>query len=216
MADARETAAETLALLEERLRRVDYILNGSNITRDNPAEEASEKTGTATQRLHHLERALAQLTQRSPAVAQVLALQKTHPAIFHPTSTSTSTPPLFPPTQLAALLLSHTDLYTKTSTSLTHLSSTTTKTQISIPDPAQVTKLITLRPRIERVMAKQAEQEREIDILRARSARAVQTWVEDGCLGMGDNWAEWEERLRGVEIAVRRKEGARRREEGAV
>ncbi|TKA70317.1 hypothetical protein B0A55_08209, partial [Friedmanniomyces simplex] len=76
MANSKQTAADILALLEERLRRVNYVLNGDGEARDNAP---SQPTGSATARLRALQRTLAQLRSRSPAAAEVLALQKAHP-----------------------------------------------------------------------------------------------------------------------------------------
>ncbi|KAK5109133.1 hypothetical protein LTR62_007495 [Meristemomyces frigidus] len=206
-ATSKQAATETLDLLEDRLRRVQYILNGDSAARDTTLDKHATTTTSALSRLHHLERTLQQLTVRSPAVAEVLALHKSHPSLFHPTSPST---PTLSAAELAALVLSHTKLITTNSTNLSNLAST------PISDPAPLTKLISLRQRIEAVSQKQDEHARGVAELRTRSARIVEHWVEQGCLGMGDKWAEWEERLRGMEIAVRRREGARRREEGIV
>ena len=88
--------------------------------------------------------------------------------------------------------------------------------ETSIPDPAASAKLIELQPRIEKVRAKQEAQLQELAELRAKSAKAVEIWYEGGVLGMGERWAEWEERLRDAEISVRRREAAKKREEGLV
>ncbi len=73
-----------------------------------------------------------------------------------------------------------------------------------------------LAPRIEKARVRQEKQAREVAELRSRSARVVEQWLEVGMLGMSERWAEWEERLREVEIVVRRREGAKRRENGMV
>lgn len=208
-----QTASTTLSLLEERLRRVSYILRGDN----NPAQttppsnetESTERTLSATERLRKLERNLASLTSKSPTASSILDLQKHHPSLFTPTP-SPSTPSL-PGPALAALILAHANLYQHSSTQLQTLSS-----QNTIPNPAVLARLIALQPRLERIGAKQDAQAREFSELRARSARVVERWYEEGVLGMGEKWAEWEERLREGEILVRRREGRERREREGV
>lgn len=197
------TASDTLALLEERIRRIDYILHG-DLARD---PDRPSPTGSAVSRLRHLERSLQSLTTRSPAAADVLALQKAHPQLFHSTPAASST---LPTPALAALVLAHRDLITSCSTHLSQLSST------SLPDSAPLTKLVALEARIQQAQAKQEEQAREVAELRARSAKAVETWYEHGVLDMGEKWADWEERVRECEILVRRREAAKAREEGIV
>ncbi|KAK0931062.1 hypothetical protein LTR29_016438 [Friedmanniomyces endolithicus] len=205
MASSKQTTADTLALLDERLRRVNYALHGDSETRDS---DPSQTPRSVIARLRALERTLAQLRAHSPAAAEVLALQKAHPSLFHPPPPNT--PSTLPPTQLTALILAHSQLYASVSANLTQLQDT------RVPDPASAAKLVELAPRIEKARAKQEKQAREVAELRARSARVVERWLEVGMLGMSERWAEWEERLREVEIVVRRREGAKRREEGMV
>ncbi len=85
-----------------------------------------------------------------------------------------------------------------------------------MPDPAAAAKLIELRPRIQQAHRRQIAQAKEFAELRARSAQAVENWYEGGVLGMGEQWAEWEERLRDAEILVRRREAAKWREDGTI
>lgn len=139
----------------------------------------------------------------------MLALQKKHPHIFDAASPS-EVPRNLSLDSLAAIVLSHAQLYQSVAARLTQVQET------SIPDPSAAARLIELRPRIEKVQARQQAQAREFAELRARSAKAVETWYEDGVLEMGERWADWEERLRDVEILVRRREAAKKREEGAI
>jgi len=73
--------------------------------------------------------------------------------------------------------------------------------------------LLALAPRIRAADEKERRFRREAAELRARSARTVEEWIEEGILGMGERWAGWEERVRVVEVGVRRAEAGRRREE---
>ena len=63
---------------------------------------------------------------------------------------------------------------------------------------------------------KQEQQAEELAELRARSAVVVEKWYSEGVLKMGERWADWEERLREGEILIRRREAAKKREEGLV
>ncbi|KAK5170538.1 uncharacterized protein LTR77_005126 [Saxophila tyrrhenica] len=208
MTTSKAVSADTLSLLETRLQRLDYLLNGDT----GPSEETTtsrQHHGSAAARLRVLERSLQSLATKSPTVNEILFLQKHHPDLFTTSSPSTI-PSTLPTTSLASLVLAHENLYRTTSTHLTHLQ------DLTIPDPAPTSKLIDLRPRIDAARTKQLEQAKEVAELRARSARAVEAWYEGGVLGMDEQWAEWEERLREAEILVRRREAGRRREEGVV
>lgn len=80
-----------------------------------------------------------------------------------------------------------------------------------MPDPAALTPLVDIVPRIEKARVKQDKQAAELAELRARSARAVEEWYTGGVLGMGERWTEWEERVKEAEILVRRKEAYKKR-----
>lgn len=208
MASTTETTVETLSLLEDRLRRVAFVLHGRADERDE-GTTADSTEASAIARLRNLEQSLQALAASSTAVGDVLALHTKHPELFHaPDSTHVSSTPA--PSSLASLILAHSQLYQSLASKLSQLQSS------SIPDVASATKLIQLRPRIEAMRAKQSAQTQELADLRVRSARAVETWYEGGVLRMGDRWADWEERLRAAEITLRRREAAKKREEGAV
>ncbi|KAK5136678.1 hypothetical protein LTR08_002331 [Meristemomyces frigidus] len=187
-----------LALLDDRLRNLTYLLHGTT------APPPPTPAPTASARLRTLERALHALAARSPAAADVLALQKAHPALFPPPTTTTAPPP---PSSAAALVLAHAPLYTTLSHHLTQLHAT------PLPDPTGAAKLVDLHARVARAAQKQAQQARDVAALRARSARVVEAWYEAGVLGMGAQWADWEERVREGEILCRRREARRKREE---
>nr|POF22062.1 hypothetical protein CFP56_36149 [Quercus suber] len=199
----------TLALLEERLRTIQHIIHGSS----QPSNAPPSTDTSPASRLHAIERQLGSLAARSATVSDVLALQKAHPSLFHPSASPTDNEAasLLPTGALAELVLAHSPLYTSTASQLTALQST------PLSDSDGLTKLVEVMPRIEKARAKQEAQTREVAELRARSARVVEEWYESGVLEMGDKWAEWEERVRDCEILVRRKEAVKRRiEEGVI
>ncbi|RMY23833.1 hypothetical protein D0865_16447 [Hortaea werneckii] len=205
---SQKTAADTLALLEERIRRIDHLLHGHTTLPSSLHEKDPDSPPTsATARLRKLERSLISLLDRSPSAQQAIALQKSHPQLF---SSNPTTPTDLPTSTLATLVLAHTHLYTNLSTQLTQLQST------PLPDSTPLTHLIALRPRINALQTKQHDQAQELADLRSRSAQAVEKWYTTGVMEIGEHWADWEERVREVEILVRRREAARRREEEGV
>jgi len=202
MATTMQTAAETLQLLEERLARIEFVVNG-----DSQETTKSQSQASANTRLRNLERALRSLSAKSYAVCDILELHRNHPEIFHPADSSAA-PSALPPASLAQLILAHENLYKTSASQLSTLNDSR-----SIPDPVALTSLISMQPRIQKLEAKQREQAKEFAELRARSAKVVENWYENGVLDMGDKWADWEERLKEVEILVRRQEAAKRRDE---
>ncbi|KJY01417.1 hypothetical protein TI39_contig291g00030 [Zymoseptoria brevis] len=205
MAVTQDTAADTLALLEERLRHIAFLIEGASHEQD-----SNNTTTSAASRLRNLERQLKVLASKSYAIADLLQLHKQHPALFHP-SDPHEVPSTLPPAGLAQLVLAHEQLYRSTATQLATLNENS-----AIPDPAALSKLIALQPRIDRIEAKQYQQAQEVAELRLRSMRVVATWHEKGVLQMGEKWAEWESELRDCEILVRRNEAAKIREEEMV
>ncbi|KAH9826538.1 Dynactin subunit p22 [Teratosphaeria destructans] len=204
---SKETATDTLALLEDRVRRIHYALTGSisSISTDDTPDNAS----SATARLRHLERSLASLAAQSPTVAEVLALQKSHPSLFNPASPAG--PNDIPPQQLVQLILSHAPTYTSLASQLTQLSSNP-----SVPDTVRFVQVVPLQDRIQKARAREAELQQEVAMLRQRSAKVVKMWYERGVLEMGGKWADWEERCREAEKVLTREEARKGRDEGVV
>lgn len=203
-----DTPGHSLDSLDARLQRISYALNG-----DQEIEDASTPPrlgdGTAASRLRTLERQMQTLASKSSTVDQVLKLQTQHPNIFNQTN-SAEQPNTLPLASQAALVLSHAQLYSRISGQLQSLQET------SVPDPTSASKLRELQPRIDKAAARQEQQANELAELRSRSAAAVERWYETGVLGMAERWAEWEERMRDVEIVVRRLEAVKKREEELV
>lgn len=205
MAVTRETAADTLQMLHERLARIEFAINGDDTTAEGLRSNAS-----ASARLAALERTLNALAGKSPGVSDIRHLHNSCPELFHP-SNAKDAPTTLPPASLAQLVLAHDHLYRTASTQLSTLNDNK-----EIPDPSALTKLLALQPRVEKIEARQAQQANEFAELRARSAKIVERWYENGVLNMGERWAGWEEKLKDCEILVRRKEAATKREEGLL
>lgn len=208
MAVKSEAPEHTLDLLEARLQRISYALNGDNETEDASTTPRSADT-TAALRLRSLERQMHLIASKSSTADEVLKLQSKHPDIFNQ-ATNTVHSNLLPLAPQAALVLSHAQLYSRVSGQLQSLQETT------VPDSTSASKLRELHPRIEKAAARQDQQAAELAELRSRSAAAVERWYDTGVLGMAERWAEWEERMRDVEIIVRRLEATKKLEEELV
>jgi hypothetical protein len=208
MAVTNDTPVHSLDSLEARLHRISYALNG-----DQDIEEASTtpslENGTAASRLRNLERQMQTLASKSSVVDQVLKLQSKHPEIFTGAN-GAEQPNTLPLPSQAALVLSHAKLYSTISGQLQSLQ------ESSVPKSTSASKLRDLQPRIDKAAARQEQQAIELAELRSRSAAAVEKWYETGVLGMAERWAEWEERMRDVEIVVRRMEAVKKRDEELV
>ena len=88
-----------------------------------------------------------------------------------------------------------------------------------IPLPASdsfATLISILAPQIIRAETRQEEVEGEIKVLRERSAKILEGWVEGGVIGGGKIWAEWEARVSAVEGKVRRREVEKEKEKREV
>ncbi|KAK6400914.1 hypothetical protein LTR95_019250 [Oleoguttula sp. CCFEE 5521] len=192
--------------LQARLKRLTFAIYGDDSAGNGlPSPTPTNGSHPAAQ-IKDLQRQLQSLASRSEAVNEVLQLQIKYPELLSsPTSNVT-----LPPTALAALVVSHTRLYESLSAQLSTLQT------LSVPEATPLTALATLQPRISKASDRQQQQARDLAELRARSAAVVEQWYAGGVLGMGEKWAEWEERLRDVELTVRRMEGAAKRERGLV
>jgi hypothetical protein len=210
MASVPHTAAETLSLLEERLRRLEFLIEGDSTHFVGENEDLPASQGAISTRLRNLERGLESLINRSNAVYDILLLHQQVPDLFHASGLN-SVPVTLAPASLAQLILAHEQLLKTMSAGLQTIHDIGT-----IPDSTAFVQLVELRPQLAKLETKQAEQVRELATLRARSAQIVEQWYESGVLEMGGRWADWEEKLRDCEILVRRQEASRKREEAAA
>lgn len=108
---------------------------------------------------------------------------------------------------LASIVLSSASSYPETASRLTSLK------DLPIPPAAASASLITLQPRLDKLVAVQDEQAKEIAELRSRSAAVLERWYEISLVGGGECWAEWEARIEKAERIVRRQEIMREKEE---
>ena len=180
MADGtKATTAQTLTLLEDRLRYLDFVLNGHTAGEEAPKKDDNQN---ATARLRTLEKTLSNLAVKSPAASAVLSLHDEHPVVFHGSQTSEGKPALSTDA-LAAMIIAHTTLFNQTSTNLNSLK------DISIPNSSDFAKIVNLQAKIQELTTKQEAQAADFASLRARSATLVEQWYEGGVLDMGDEQA---------------------------
>ncbi|EZF31236.1 hypothetical protein H109_00466 [Trichophyton interdigitale MR816] len=202
------TAADTIELLETRLRRIEFLLTGQTNWAGEPeqaAEPPASVRETVSARLAELEHGLRRLSARVPAVQDVLKLYSRYPDLFQ--SASTHTPPAtMTPATLASIVLSYATAFPETASRLSSLQ------DLPIPPASASTALVELQPRIDRALETQRRQAQEIAELRVQSTLLMKRWVEVGVVGGGEVWGEWEERMKMVERGVRREEKARERE----
>jgi hypothetical protein len=208
MAVINDTPGHSLDSLGARLQRISYAINGDQETED-ASTTPRLADGTAASRLQKLEIQMQTLASKSSTADMVLKLQLQHLNLFSQANIAEQPNTLPLPSQ-AALVLSHAQLYSRISGQLQSLQ------EANVPDPTSASKLRELQPRIDKAAARQDQQAAELAELRSRSAVAVERWYETGVLGMAERWAEWEERMRDVEIVVRRLEAVKKREEELV
>ncbi|EEP78826.1 predicted protein [Uncinocarpus reesii 1704] len=203
------TAADTIELLETRLRRIEYLLTGGTSWTGEPERlpgpPASARESVAA-RLAGLERELRVLSTKVPAVQDVLKLYSRYPDLFQSSDPST-VPSTLSTQSLASIVLSYATAFPETASRLSSLQ------DLPIPPAKASTSLIELQPRIDRALREEERQAGELAELRARSALLMKRWMEVGIVGGGEVWGEWEERVRMAEREVRRLEGRMAREE---
>ncbi|KIW04712.1 uncharacterized protein PV09_04445 [Verruconis gallopava] len=191
-----ELLVHTLDLLEYRLHRLEFMFNGGD--EDSPQ---LPKGVTVSDRIDKLQKSLGQLAARSRTVEQLLKLQSQQPELFQPADSEDEAGGDGPDEeQKLSLVLSEAPSYLATASQLRSLQ------DIPLPPTESFTQLVSQAPRFAGIMAVQDQQARDIAELRIRSALLVARWYEVQILGLGRCWADWEERMRGIERGVGRAE----------
>lgn len=205
-------ASATVELLEERLRRLTYLVTGETNWAGVPTSPPKPHSidDTISRRLARLESGLEKLSKNVPVVQEVLQLHDRHPEIFASRQNPEPMPEDLTTENLASIVLSYASAFPETSSRLTSLN------DLPIPDARMSASLIELQPRLDQLAQMQDEQTRAISELRVRTARMLQRWYEVGLVGDGECWAEWEGRLEDVEREVRREEVARERRRNEI
>ncbi|KAJ9645842.1 hypothetical protein H2199_002885 [Coniosporium tulheliwenetii] len=196
---------QTLRLLEERMRRLEFVLDGDI------KDEPQQTQDSVIKRLQKLEESLLKATSGSSVIADVMLVQSRHADLLNPPESpevSEAQPGLGAPHKLA-MVLAEAPLYPATASQLTSLD------DIPIPPTESFASLIALHPRIAAVATRQNQQARQIAYLSKKSAQLVLKWHKIFIIGQGRCWVEWDNRLRKAARDVGRVE-VRRRGEGEL
>jgi len=214
MAD--DVASDTLATLERRLRRIEFVTSGGGA-------EDSPTAGDAKTRLKALEARFSSLQDSSPSARALIQLCM---ILFVAASyldakqvQDTSTPEAFrksvidasssQPThdQKLAIVQAAADSFKATASNLSQLSG------LTVPDASALSPIPALHQRLVNAEAMQNDQAVEIELLRTRTANALAQWYQNMVIGESQQWSEWESRLARVEQVLRRRATATRNEE---
>src|SRR3984885_14761588 len=185
-----DPAFSTLSNLESRLQHLEFLLSGSTDPFGQPLPTTKPVCAddTVAARLEKLEKQLRKLSDSSALVRSVLGLQKRHPDLLTPGSQSDyDIPSTLDPGAAVAIVLAHASAFPETASRLTSLK------DLPVPGAAKSALLVDLGPRIEQARIVQEKQMREVNELRARSAKLVERWVGLQ-VGIGECWADWEGR----------------------
>ncbi|KAF2758336.1 nuclear distribution protein RO10 [Pseudovirgaria hyperparasitica] len=185
---------DTLDLLEWRMRRVQFVLDG-----DLSLPTGWQKDVPILKRVQKLEHALRRLTEQSGPVYEILKLYSRYPELFQDAKEKDLAPELDIQQKLALVELEAPKFHA-TASQLTSLS------DVPLPPLKSFASLVSLEPRIAQIEQRQLEQAREISELQKRSGILVYRWNETLVLSQGRCWVEYDKRLRQAERSVRRKE----------
>ncbi|KIW47133.1 uncharacterized protein PV06_02731 [Exophiala oligosperma] len=213
--DPEAAARATLALLETRLRHLEFLLKGTTDQDGIPEPATSPAHGkdTVWSRLDHLEGEFERLKKHSGAASTMIRdiehLSFVYPDLFASTLSASEVPPKSQDlSTLASIVLAHATLFPETASRLSSLQT------LQIPPAEQSSELLSLVPRLEQCNRTEEELANEVQVLRERSARCLEWWIKVGVVGMGDLWEDWERRVGEVEKHLIRWERRAKEEQG--
>ncbi|EXJ62692.1 hypothetical protein A1O7_03130 [Cladophialophora yegresii CBS 114405] len=212
--DPEAAARATLALLETRLHRLEFLLSGASNNDGVPPATATPSAGSETLRakLDTLEAGLAKLKRLagSPGtvVRDIERLASTYPDLFAPPVRTSNNVKLEQLSTLASIVLAHASLYPETASRLSSLQT------LHIPPAEHSSELVSLVPKLRHLDREEQRLQDEARELRERSARCLEWWVKVGVVGMGDVWQDWEKRMTDVERHLIRWERRAKEEQG--
>ncbi|KAI9729873.1 MAG: hypothetical protein M1834_006622 [Cirrosporium novae-zelandiae] len=197
-----DVSLETIELLEDRLRRLEYLVTGSSSLQNNhDAETTATESKPVSTRLQELDSSLRMLRSRFRSVHDLLILEteSRYPDLFHAIPPA-DIPSSLDPSEIASIVLSCASSFPETASRLNSIK------DLPIPSAETSAALIALSPRLEKIAARQRTQTQELADLRAHSAAVLERWYELSVLDGGECWAEWESRLEKVERQIKRQE----------
>jgi len=216
MNDPEAAARGTLALIEARLHRLEFLLSGDSNDDGVPPSTTAPATSSNTlkARLDTLEAGLAKLRRLtgSPGaiIRDVERLSTMYPDLFDPRTNNLNTAGSEDLSTIASSVLAHAALYPETASRLSSLQT------LQVPPADQSSKLVSLMPKLKELDREEQQMQEEVRQLRERSARCLEWWVKIGVVGMGDMWEDWERRIAEVERAVIRWDRRAKEEQGYI
>ncbi|EXJ80387.1 hypothetical protein A1O1_08531 [Capronia coronata CBS 617.96] len=212
--DPEVAARGTLALLQTRLHRLEFLLSGYSNEEGipEPTLAPARSNDTIWAKLHSLEAEVVKLNklngQAGEVVRNVERLSSTYPDLFLPTTSPSDIPRSQDLNTLASIVLSHATLFPETASRLSSLQT------LQVPPAEQSSKLASLIPRL--AQCKEAERSMGEDIreLRERSTRCLEWWVKIGVIGTADLYEDWEIRIHEIERHLIRSERRAGEEQG--
>ncbi|KAI1626698.1 hypothetical protein EDD37DRAFT_225294 [Exophiala viscosa] len=212
--DPEADALRSLALLETRLRRLEFLLTGTSddYGRPIPVTRSLHNSETVLGKLDALQADLARLNKVSgpagPLLKDIERLATTYPDLFDPSTANPDIPKSEDLSTLASIVLSHATVFPETASRLASLQT------LQIPPAKQSSLLATLSPKLEECRATEDSIANEARELRDRSARCLEWWVKIGVIGMGDVSKDWERRVGEVQKHLIRWERRAKEEQG--
>ncbi|KIW71110.1 hypothetical protein PV04_03315 [Phialophora macrospora] len=214
MNDPEAAARGTLALLETRLHRLEFLLSGASTDDGIPPAVVTPSSGSESSRarLDTLEAGLAKLKRLAGTpgtiVRDVDHLASTYPDLFAPTRSTSNIPNSEELSTCASIVLAHAALYPEAASRLASLQT------LQVPPAEQSSELVSLVPKLGQLSREEQRLQDEARELRERSARCLEWWVKVGVVGMGDVWQDWEKRMADVERHLIRWERRAKEEQG--
>ena len=175
------------------------------------AEKAVKGEETVAAKLRELERGLRKLTERSQVVREVLGLWRRDSGLFAAGEGGMGTLGQGDEEVKRAIVLSHASAFYEMAARGARLRDL--EKEKGVPSAEASRRLVELGPRLDAVGKRMEGQGRRVEGLRGRSVRVVEKGVR-GVVGVGEEWVDWEAKVRGVGREVGRVEGLRRVEEG--
>ncbi|KAK5458050.1 hypothetical protein LTS15_004129 [Exophiala xenobiotica] len=212
--DPEAAARSTLAALETRLRRLEFLLKGSSNEYGVPdlVQKPAQHNETVWARMDSLESEMVKLKKLNGSagtlIRNVEQLSTAYPELLASRTIGTEVPRSEDLSTLASIVLSHATLFPETASRLSSLQT------LQIPPAGQSSELLSLAPRLAQTRRTEENLSDEVSDLRERSARCLEWWVKIGVVGMGDLWEDWERRVAEVERHLIRWERRAKEEQG--
>ncbi|RMZ78975.1 hypothetical protein DV737_g3616, partial [Chaetothyriales sp. CBS 132003] len=206
-----EMNSGSLALLQTRLRRLEFLLTGHSEVEGVRAVAGKWPKSAASSvhaRLSALERELDRLRRMPGAAGDLIRdIESLHASVpdaagTHPTIAGDDL------ATKASLVLSHATLYPETASRLSSLQT------LPVPAAEQSAQLSALRGQIQTRQHVQDSLELDIQDLQHRSARCLEWWIKVGVAGMGDVWDDWQDRIADIEGYLTRLERRKKEHQG--